>query len=319
MPHLRYNPLLDTYTMVASNRQNRPHLPKDYCPFCVGEMGIKEAYSVISYPNDFPVLSQNPEEVEALSGFYKNEQAYGKCEVILYSSNHNATLYDLSDEQVKHIVRLWKARNDELSLDPKLKYIYPFENRGQEVGVTIHHPHGQLYAYGWLPLKLETELRNAKAHFLKTGKNMFDEMNAAEFEAGSRMLMESPGFLCYLPFFTDYPFGAFIVSKARPNLSAFSETDIAELADMLKRLIRGFDKLFEREFPYMMVVHQTPVNLPEYADADAYYRFHIEFYTPLRDAEKIKWYASSEMGAWAAANTLSVEDCAARLREAILN
>jgi UDPglucose--hexose-1-phosphate uridylyltransferase len=301
--------------MVAANRQNRPHLPKVNCPFCPGNGNMPLQFDVVSYPNDFPVLSQNPEFLrEREEGVYQASEAYGKCEVIIYSSNHKAAIHQLPDWQVQKIIRLWKSRNDELSLDQKLKYIYPFENRGEEVGVTIHHPHGQLYAYSWLPLKLVTELRNAKDYFLKTGNNLFDEMNLAERLAKSRLLMENDAFICYIPYFTDYPFGAFIVSKSRSNLSEFEEIDIIDLAKIIKELVGAFDQLFDREFPYMMVVHQTPVNLPEYADAANYFRFHIEFYTPLRDAEKIKWYASSEMGAWAAANTLSVEDCAEKLR-----
>jgi UDPglucose--hexose-1-phosphate uridylyltransferase len=220
----------------------------------------------------------------------------------------------LKDEQVEKIVGLWMEKNKEFSQDSKIKYVYPFENRGKEVGVTIPHPHGQLYAYSWLPLKIKTELDSAKRYWKEKGRNIFDDMNQAEWMDGRRMLAETEHFACYIPFFTDYPFGVFIVSKDKPNLSTFKSGDIKELAQLIKQVVRAFDRLFNREFPYMMVVHQTPVNEQEYADSENYYRFHIEFYTPLRDKDKIKWYASSEMGAWAAANTLSVEECAERLR-----
>ncbi|MBX7180594.1 MAG: galactose-1-phosphate uridylyltransferase [Bacteroidia bacterium] len=318
MPHLRYNPLLDTFTMVASNRQHRPHLPgKETCPFCPDSGKVDPNYDVISYPNDFPVLSNSPESCEAESEpeFYKASQAYGRCEVILYSPDHNAKMYDLANEKVEKIIQLWIAKNAEFSLDPKLKYIYPFENRGKEVGVTIPHPHGQLYAYGWLPLKIKTELDNARKYTETTGKNLFEEMIQAEKTAGTRMLDETPNFACFIPYFTDYPFGVFIVNKNKANLAEFQPEDISELAILIKKVVYSFDHLFDREFPYMMAIHQTPVNLPEFSNASGYFRFHIEFYPPLRDKEKIKWYASSEMGAWAAANTLSVEACAAELRK----
>jgi len=316
LPHLRYNPLLDTFTMVAANRQHRPHLPgQDTCPFCPGSGKVDPDYDVISYPNDFPVLSHSPRPVMEENPFFETAEAYGRCEVILYSPNHQARIYDLTDEQVEKIIRLWIDKNKEFGQDPKINYVYPFENRGKEVGVTIPHPHGQLYAYGWLPLKLKTELDNAKKYWIEKGRNLFDDMNQAEVEDGRRILTETQHFACYIPYFTDYPFGVFIVSKEKANLSFFQAADISELALLIKQVVRAFDRLFDREFPYMMAIHQSPVNLPAYADSAEYYRFHIEFYTPLRDKDKIKWYASSEMGAWAAANTLSVEDCADRLRK----
>jgi UDPglucose--hexose-1-phosphate uridylyltransferase len=143
-------------------------------------------------------------------------------------------------------------------------------------------------------------------------------MNKEEKEFQKRILFENDSFLVYLPFFTDYPYGAFIVSKShKGNLSEFDEKEKWDLAEALKLLTGGFDALFDKPFPYMMNIHQTPVNSEEYADSNKYYHFHIEFYPPLRDKDKIKWYASSEMGAWAAANTMAVEETAITLRNAI--
>ncbi|MCP5465528.1 MAG: galactose-1-phosphate uridylyltransferase [Thermotogae bacterium] len=320
MSELRWNPLLKTYTMVASNRQERPHLPENWCPFCPGEgKNVPDDYTVYKYDNDFPVLKTNPDIPEkSESSLYRTEENYGKCEVILYSPEHNKTLSELSHEHVRELIKLWKIRNDELSKDKKIKYVYPFENRGKEVGVTMPHPHGQLYAYSWIPLKLKTELDSSKEFFEENKKCLMCSINEEEKNFKERIVYENNSFLVYIPFFTDYPYGAFISAKNHiSNISEFSDKETDDLADALRVLTGGFDRIFNKPFPYMMAVHQSPVNSPEYALSKEYFHFHIEFYPPLRDENKIKWYASSEMGAWAAANTVEVECTAPVLRQKI--
>jgi UDPglucose--hexose-1-phosphate uridylyltransferase len=316
VPELRWNPLLATWTMVATNRQNRPHLPKNYNPFAPGQGSIPAKYDVLAYDNDFPTLSQHPSSaVDSSSSVFKSKEAYGKCEVILYSDNAENQLYDLSDEHVLKLIELWTERFRELSKDKRIKYIFEFENRGEEVGVTIHHPHGQLYAYSWIPKKIEDELANCKKYFKQNGTNLFSDLNAAEKKHKHRIIAENKSFLCYIPYFTDYPFGVFIVGKKlKQNFTEFTLAEKKDLASMLKQLVAAFDKIYNRHFPYMMCIHQSPVNTPKYADCKDYYAFHIEFYPPLRAADKVKWYAGSEMGAGAAANPLDVDECAAILR-----
>lgn len=207
MSELRYNPLLATWVIHAASRQNRPHLPKDYCPFCPGSGKVPADYDVLVYDNDFPVLTQNPlPPGEAPVHVYKQKEAYGKCEVILYSPDHNASFNSLSKQHIEKIVRIWKERNDELSKDPDIVYVFPFENRGEEVGVTMHHPHGQLYAYSWVPPKIATEIINCRQYFIDTNENLFDVITSAERSAGKRLLYENDSFIAYLPYFTDYPF-----------------------------------------------------------------------------------------------------------------
>jgi UDPglucose--hexose-1-phosphate uridylyltransferase len=320
MPELRWNPLLNTWTMIATNRQARPYLPKDWNPFAPGQGNIPEAYDVLAYDNDFPVLQILNEPVPAIAGntehpIFQSAPAYGKCEVILYSSNADQELYDLEDSHVLKLVELWTERFRELSRDERIKYIFEFENRGEEVGVTIHHPHGQLYAYSWIPAKIETELENCKKYLRKNGSNLFADLNKAEKEHKERVILEGKNFIAYIPYFTDYPFGVFVVSKnLKQNFTEFDAEEKLELAITLKQLTRAFDKLYDRKFPYMMCIHQSPVNTAEHADTSGYYAFHIEFYPPLRAKDKVKYYAGSEMGAGAAANPLDVDECAALLR-----
>lgn len=320
MPEFRWNPLLATWTMVATNRQHRPHLPKDYCPFCPNHNTALPSYEVLAYNNDFPVMSlQTTEGAPNPSGqLIQRAEPVGKCEVILYSPEHNKTIYQLPDEHVLKIVELWASRFVELQKDKRIKYIFEFENRGEEVGVTMHHPHGQLYAYSFVPHKIETELRNCKQYFEMHGRNLFADLNQSEKEHNKRLVYENDNFIAYIPYFTDYPFGVFVVNKSlKGNITQFTPTEKKDLAQMLKKITAGFDKIYNREFPYMMCFHQTPVNTNKYAGAEKYYGFHIEFYPPLRAKDKVKWYAGSEMGAGAAANPLDVDECAKILRELI--
>ncbi len=315
MAELRYNPLLDDWTMVASHRQHRPTMPKDYCPFCPGSGKVPDHYDVYSYNNDFPALMPEPPEPDPVgSELYRTEKAYGKCEVILYSPDHTTTLPELPVEHIEKLIDLWTERFVELEKDPRHQYVMIFENRGEECGVTMPHPHGQIYAYSQMPLKIRTELANCKRHHERTGECLICAMNREERAFRQRIIHENDHFLAYLPFFTDYPYGLFIVSKRHMTaLSDFTPQEKRSLAEILKEMTGAMDALFDKLFPYMMVLHQRPVNGE---NVDDYYHFHIEFYTPLREANKIKYYASSEMGAWAACNPHSVEETAGKLREA---
>ncbi|MFZ5353882.1 MAG: galactose-1-phosphate uridylyltransferase [Bacillota bacterium] len=318
MSELRWNPLLKTWTMVASNRQSRPNMPKGWCPFCPGSGKVPDNYDVLKYDNDFPALTQNPlrPDVEGTE-LYQTAENYGKCEVILYSPEHDKSLHELSVEHITKLVELWTDRYVELSKDERIKYIFIFENKGEEVGVTMPHPHGQIYGYSFVPLKLKLELDSSKEYHEEHLSCILCDMNREEKAYGERVVTENDSFIAYIPFFTDYPYGVFIASKKHiGSFADFDEKDKQQLAMILKNITGAFDTMFERPFPYMMCIHQTPVNSNEYAASKDYYHFHIEFYPPLRDANRIKYYASSEMGAWAACNPLSVEDTVQQLKAA---
>lgn len=319
MAELRFNPLLRDWTMVASHRQHRPDMPKDYCPFCPGSGKVPDNYEVYQYDNDFPALSPNPpDQDDVATDLYQVTEAFGKCEVILYSPEHRTTLPDLPIAHIRKVVDLWAERFERLSHEEKHKYILIFENRGPEVGVTMPHPHGQIYAYPYVPKKIRTELESCSAHHVETGHCLICDINHEEQSFQQRMLVETDSFISYIPFFTDYPYGAFISSKVhKGTLLEFSNAERDDLAKMLKWVTAGMDAMFQRDFPYMMVLHQTPVNQSS-DETNQYYHFHIEFYPPLRSKDRIKYLASSETGAWAPCNPLSVEDTAVQLREAIL-
>lgn len=316
MAELRYNPILRDWTMVAANRQLRPDMPATACPFCPGSGRVPDQYEVFIYDNDFPVLSPQPGPVaEGFSDLYRARPAYGKCEVVLYSSDHQAALSRLSPAHLEAVVRLWRSRYEALAADPNHQYILIFENRGREVGATISHPHGQIYAYPFIPLKIRTELEACYDHHWVTGRCLVCDIHAAEVADGRRVVAVNERFAAYVPYFTDFPYGVWITpTRHVADLRRFNAAEEHDLAEILGWVTRGMDALYDREFPYMMVLHQTP---PQRSDTEPFYHFHIEFYPPLRAADKIKFLSSSETGAGAAANPSFVEETAPLLRAAI--
>lgn len=315
MAELRKNPLTNDWIMIASHRQNRPQMPKDYCPFCPGSGKVPDEFDVYEYDNDFPALSQNPPTPDDVANdFFQTAPAYGKCEVILYSSNHTITLPELSTEHIAKLVDLWVERYETISKDENIKYVFIFENRGDVVGVTMPHPHGQIYGYSFVPKKLELELENAKAHREEKGTCLFCDMLKAEVDFEKRIIFRSKYFTVFLPFFSEYPYGVYIMSNEhRSNISQFNTEERADLAEVLRQTTGMLDSLFGFKFPYMMCMYNEPVNG---VDASEYYHFHIAFYPPMRSADKIKFNASSETGAWAHCNPTCPEDTAQELRDA---
>jgi UDPglucose--hexose-1-phosphate uridylyltransferase len=319
MSELRWNPLLRTWTMVATNRQNRPNLPTHTCPFCPGSDKVPDNYEVFVYPNDFPVLSTPADivtdELQATSP-YKNAKAHGQCKVVLYSPKHEASLYDLSPQAMQALISVWIEETESMRQDPLIQYIHIFENRGEAVGVTIHHPHGQIYGHPYIPLKINTELDSSWQYHMENANCLICDMTREELGFQHRIVAENESFVAYIPYFSDYPFGVFIVPHRHFSMiSDMSEEEQIHFGQILQTVTAGFDALYNCRFPYMMSMHQGPVNNVEFAEADVFYHFHVEFYTPWRDKDLVKYYAASETGAWAAANTRSVEFCAMELRE----
>ena len=321
MAELRWNPMIKDWVMIASNRQNRPQMPKDWCPFCPGSGKVPDSYEVHAYDNDFPALTQNPPEPDDVAtDFYKVKPSHGKCEVILFSPDHHGTLKELSDEHMKKLVDLWCARFNAMKEDKKIKYVFIFENRGDVVGVTMPHPHGQMYGYSVLPKKIELELDAAKEHYEENGECIFCRMNKEEIGAGLRVIHENEDFIAYIPFFADYAYGVYIVAKShKATIADFNETEKENLGKILRDITGMYDNLFDFNFPYMMCMHNAPVNNedPKYEGFEDFYHFHIELYPPLRAANKQQFQASSETGVWAHCNPTAPEEKAAEMREAL--
>ena len=315
MAELRWHPLTKDWIMIASHRQNRPQMPKDWCPFCPSGGRVPE-YEVFEYDNDFPALSQDPPEPDPVStSFFKAVPAYGKCEVILYSPKHTITLPELPVSHIRKLVDLWEERLVEIRKDESVKYVFIFENRGDVVGVTMPHPHGQIYGYSWIPKKIELELEAAREHLEQQGECIFCRMIQEEREARERVIFENEHFAVVLPFFTEYPYGVYIYAKRHyQNLTNMTDAEKTALASTLRDTVGMLDSLFNKPFPYMMCMHQDPVNSGDFSDS---YHFHIEFFPPMRSADRQKFNAASETGVWAHCNPTAPEEKAIELREAL--
>ncbi len=322
MSELRYNPLLGEWLATATHRQDRTFLPPaDFCPLCPTKPGkfpteVPEPdYDIVSFENRFPSLKRIPEKPAIESdGIYKVEPSLGVCEVVLYSPNHNTSLAAEPVERIHKLVRVWRDRFETLELHSFVKYVFIFENKGEAVGVTLHHPHGQIYAYPFVPPVVAKELVQTEKYFNENHRCLLCDVLDKELEVKDRVIASNDSFAAYIPFFARYPYEVHISS--RRHLQAFSDLSVAEergLAGILKQVLAAFDRLFDRSFPYIMAIHQRPSDGGDYD----HYHFHIEFYPPMRTAEKLKYLAGSEAGAGMFINDTLPETTAERLRNLI--
>ena len=319
MSELRWHPLHGEWVATATHRQDRTFLPPaDFCPLCPTLTGgfpteVPESkYDIVVFENRFPSLSSVPPEIEVeASELYPVENAQGVCEVVVYTPHHKATLAQEPVEQIYKLVQVWTDRFRELSALDFAKYVFIFENKGEAIGVTMHHPHGQIYAYPFTPPIVLRELEQSKKHHDKTGNCLICDIYKQEKTDGRRIVTENESFAAYIPFFARYPYELHIASKRHlGDLTEFTKQEQVDLAEILKQVLTAFDKLFNVSFPYMMVLHQQPVDGENYN----YYHFHIEFYPPMRTPIKLKYLAGSEAGAGVFINDTLAEEKAAELR-----
>ena len=310
------------WVATATHRQERTFLPPDeYCPLCPTKPGHaptevpSESYDISVLENRFPSLSL-PEPPAAITGddFFETAPARGVCEVVLYTQEHDATLSDLSLERIRRLIDVWTDRYVELSAKPDVRCVFIFENRGVEVGVTLHHPHGQIYAYPFVPPIIATEDTAFRNFAAKMGNCLLCETLARERADGRRFVLQNQAFSAFVPFAARWPYEVHIVSNRHVTSVADLNGDECDaLASLLKDLLQAYDALFERPFPYVMAFHQKPIH----GEGDESFHFHIEFYPPLRSPDKLKYLAGSEIGAGMFINDTLPEQTAESLRSAL--
>ena len=221
---------------------------------------------------------------------------------------------ELSDSHMKKLVDLWCERFTALSADEKIKYVFPFENRGDVVGVTMPHPHGQIYGYSVIPKKLQLESQSAKQYYEEKGACLYCDLLKNELAFEKRVIFRNEHFTVFLPFFTEYPYGVYIFANShKPYITDFTEEERMSLGLTIRDRGRHVRQPVRLQVPYMMCMHNAPVNSGDYSKD---FHFHIEFFPPMRSAEKQKFNASSETGAWAHCNPTCPEDTAVELRAA---
>ncbi|WP_225655980.1 galactose-1-phosphate uridylyltransferase [Streptomyces pseudogriseolus] len=308
---IRHDVLLGDSVAVASHRQGRTyHPPADECPLCPSEGDrLSEipdsSYDVVVFENRFPSLAGDS----------------GRCEVVCFTSDHDASFASLSERQARLVLDAWTDRTSELSHLPSVDQVFCFENRGAEIGVTLQHPHGQIYAYPFTTPRTALMLRQVAAHKEATGgENLFDAVVERE-RADERVVLEGEHWVAFVPFAAHWPYEVHLYPKRRvPDLLGLDEAAREEFPRVYLELLRRFDRIFgenEPPTPYIAAWHQAPFGALE--DFEGVTRddfaLHLELFTIRRTSGKLKFLAGSESGMNVFINDVPPERAAERLRE----
>jgi len=308
---IRRDPLLGDSVAVASHRQGRTyHPPADECPLCPSEGDrLSEipdsSYDVVVFENRFPSLAGDS----------------GRCEVVCFTSDHHSSFAGLSERQARLVLDAWTDRTSELSHLPSVEQVFCFENRGAEIGVTLQHPHGQIYAYPFTTPRTALMLRQVAAHKEATGgENLFDAVLERE-RADERIVLEGEHWVAFVPYAAHWPYEVHLYPKRRvPDLLALDEAARTEFPQVYLELLKRFDRIFgegEPPTPYIAAWHQAPFGQLE--DFEGVTRddfaLHLELFTIRRTSGKLKFLAGSESGMNVFINDVPPERAAERLRE----
>ncbi|GGG77747.1 galactose-1-phosphate uridylyltransferase [Corynebacterium pelargi] len=323
---IRRDPLTGAWVAYASHRMNRTFMPpaneNPLAPTKPGELPTEipsPSYDVVVFENRFPSFTQhmdtsNWEHFVDGDELFPKEPALARCEVVCFTEDVQQSFKDLSVERIRTVIEAWAHRTAELSKIPGVQQVFPFENRGEEIGVTLQHPHGQIYSYPFLSPRLQQVVEQAKHHALNRGDNLFDAIVQAEKAAGTRVIEEGEHFLTFVPAAAKWPVEVMVMPKR--HVADFSELEAEEreeLAGLLKRLYTVFDQFFEGvdKTPYIAGWTQAPVD-PELR---TYGRLHLQMFSLMRSPNRMKFLAGSEssQGVWI--NDTTPETIAKKFKE----
>jgi UDPglucose--hexose-1-phosphate uridylyltransferase len=315
---LRYDPLLDSWVMVASHRQQRTYHPaRADCPLCPSRPGqLSEIpasdYEVVAFENRFPSLSDTSADgVAASDGLFPTRSGAGRCEVVCFTARHDASFATLSPTQAGLVLSCWTDRTAELSLLPEVEQVFCFENRGPEIGVTLDHPHGQIYAYPFVTPRTTRMLGAVDAYHRRTGRNLFDDVLAAERADGRRVVVANDYWTAFVPHAARWPYEVHLYPHRRvPDLLALDDAERSAFVAIYLDLLGRFDRLFTGPTPYISAWHQAPV-----AEGRQQFALHLELFTVRRADDKLKYLAGSESAMDAFVTDITPEQAAERLRE----
>ncbi|WAP57903.1 galactose-1-phosphate uridylyltransferase [Streptomyces luomodiensis] len=302
---VRHDRLLGDQVAIASHRQARTyHPPADECPLCPSREGRHSEipasdYDVVVFENRFPSLAGDS----------------GRCEVVCFTSDHDASFADLDAEQAALVLDAWTDRTAELAQHPAVEQVFCFENRGKEIGVTLGHPHGQIYGYPFVTPRTRLMLRSLTEHREATGRNLFDDVVADELADGRRVVLDGEHWIAFVPYAAHWPYEVHLYPKRRvPDLPALDEAARTEFPQIYLELLKRFDRIFgegEPPTPYIAAWHQAPYRMADRGE----FALHLELFTIRRTSGKLKFLAGSESGMNVFINDVPPEAAAERLRE----
>ncbi|TSD49754.1 galactose-1-phosphate uridylyltransferase [Rhodococcus sp. KBS0724] len=318
---MRCDVLTGEWITMASHRMTRTHLPTAaQCPLCPttrpgAPTEIPETnYDVVVFENRFPSFAPERGELLPANRFGPDDRAAaGHCEVMCFSSNHTTSVGELPPERLRTIVGAWISRTEELSADPSVEQVFCFENRGEEIGVTLSHPHGQIYAYPYVTPRTQVMLRQADKHFQSTGRSLLADVLAFERQDGARVVYSGEHWSAYVPTAARWPIEIHLAPhRDIPDLPSLNTEEREELAHVYQDLLRRIDGFYPGvdHVPYIAAWHQAPIRIDRHLG-----RLHLQLFSILRAPGKLKYLAGSEsaMGAWIS-DTVP-EAVATRLRE----
>jgi UDPglucose--hexose-1-phosphate uridylyltransferase len=311
-PHRRRNLLTGEWVLVSPHRAKRPwqgqvekpareqrpaHDPTCYlCPGNERVGGVRNPpyTGTFVFDNDFAALRPGPEPaVVDVEGLLAARGERGLCRVICFSPRHDHSLPDMDVPTIRRVVDLWAEQYAELGARPEIGHVQIFENKGAAMGASNPHPHGQIWAQESVPLEPARETARQQAHFARHGRTLLGDYLALEERLGERVVCANDGFVALVPFWAVWPFETLVVSR-RPAASLL-DLDGAErdqLADVVRRLTRRYDNLFDTSFPYSAGIHQAPTDGAPHPE----WHLHMHFYPPLlRSATVRKFLVGYEM------------------------
>ncbi|HEX8462026.1 MAG TPA: UDP-glucose--hexose-1-phosphate uridylyltransferase [Segetibacter sp.] len=310
--HTRLNILTGDWILVSPHRTKRPWqgkteiVPEEnrpaYDPTCYLCPGNTRADGSINpdyktsfvFTNDFSALLEDSSEGKVdIDGLLQASSEKGICKVLSFSPDHSLTLPRLSLPAIEAVIDLWTKEFEELAANPLIKYIQIFENKGEMMGCSNPHPHGQIWSQGSLPVEIVKESQEQKKYFAEKGRSLLTDYIATEQKQKERIVLENEHFIAVVPFWAVWPYETMIISKRHiQTLLQFSPGEKTAYADILKKLTAKYDNLFQISFPYSAGIHQAPVNDGEHPE----WHWHMHFYPPLlRSATVKKFMVGYEM------------------------
>lgn len=298
-PQLRWHPLRAEWVAYAAHRQDRTFLPPPaWDPLAPTTDPAHPTelpdgpWEIAVFANRFPTL--HPDAHDPPASIVPTAPGVGCCEVVVFTPEREGSLGALPLDRIELLLAVWADRQRELGGRAGIAYVMPFENRGVEVGATLAHPHGQIYAYPFVPPVPATELAQQRAHLARHGHGLLETLIHAELDAEARLLYAGPHVVAFVPAWARLPYETWIAPRrAAGDVAGLHDAERADLARALKTVLTRYDGLWAKPFPYVLVVHQAPTDGRPHPEA----HLHVEIYPALRDAHRLKYLAGTELGA----------------------